>query len=198
MRFRILISTAIGLVVFGALLVKNVQADEWDKKTTLTFSAPFQVPGTVLPAGTYVFKLMQDDGDRNIVEIYNADGTRAITTVLAIADYRMTTPDRTIVTFDERPAGQPEALKTWFYPGDNFGQEFIYPKQKASELGQVNQQPVLSVRSDVNDPAEMKLIPVVPVAPSYAVVEASQGTPTLGFLSPAGASGLQRSAQGTN
>src|ERR1700746_959851 len=136
-------SILITLCVLGALIVPNARADEWDKKTTLTFNEPVQVPGTTLSAGTYVFKLA-DTSDRTIVQIWNKDETRLITTILAIADYRAKTPDETIVSFDERPTGQPEALKAWFYPGDNFGVEFVYPKQRATDLAQANPQPVLS------------------------------------------------------
>ena len=157
-------SILITLSVLGTLIVPNARADEWDKKTTLTFNEPVQVPGTTLCAGTYVFKLA-DSSDRTIVQIWNEDETRLITTILAIADYRTKTPDKTIVSFDERPTGQPEALKAWFYPGDNSGVEFIYPKQRATELAQANQQPVLSVREDATDAASMKTTTVEPVAP---------------------------------
>jgi len=162
-------SILITLCVLGTLIVPNARADEWDKKTALTFNEPVQVPGTTLSAGTYVFKLA-DSSDRTIVQIWNEDETRLITTILAVADYRANTPDKTIVSFDERPPGQPEALKAWFYPGDNSGVEFIYPKQKATELALVNQQPVLSVGEDATDAASMKTATAEPVAPPPVTV----------------------------
>jgi hypothetical protein len=122
-----ILTTAISLALFGALLVPKVWADEWDKMTTVTFSGPVQVPGTVLPAGTYVFKLMDNSSNHNTVEIFN-DKTHLITTILAIPDYRTTTPEKPIFSFEERPSGQPEALKAWFYPGDNYGEQFLYLK----------------------------------------------------------------------
>jgi hypothetical protein len=122
-----ILTTAISLALFGALLVPKVWADEWDKMTTVTFSGPVQVPGTVLPAGTYVFKLMDSSSNHNVVEIFN-DKTQLITTILAIPDYRMTTADKPIFSFEERPSGQPEALRAWFYPGDNYGEQFLYLK----------------------------------------------------------------------
>ncbi len=103
-------SILITLCVLGALTVPNARADERDKKTTLTFNEPVHVPGTMLSAGTYVFTLT-DTSDRTVVQIWNEDETKLITTILAIADYREKTPDKTIVSFDERPAGQPEALR---------------------------------------------------------------------------------------
>ena len=174
------------LVIFGALTVPKLRADDWDKTTKITFSEPVQVPGTTLPAGTYVFKLADNQGDRNIVEIFNSDETQLITTILAIPDYRTQTPDRTIISFEERSAGQPQALRAWFYPGDNNGVEFVYPKQEAMELAQVNQQPVLSTSEEVSDDASVNSANVEPVAPSsVAAVDDSDQPPTQAVLSPA-------------
>jgi hypothetical protein len=170
MKFMKLSSFAVlmTLCALAALIVPKARADEWDKKTTLTFNEPVQVPGITLSAGTYVFKLA-DSSDRTIVQIWNEDETKLITTILAIADYRASTPDKTIVSFDERPTGQPEALKAWFYPGDNSGVEFVYPKQRATELAQANQ-PVPSVQEDATDAASVNTTAVEPVAPPAVTV----------------------------
>ena len=172
MKKRIWINAAIALLLLGAFLVPNVRADEWDKKTIVTFSGPVQVPGTVLPAGKYVFKLLDSQSDRNIVQIFNEDETQLIATVMAVPDYRTTTPGKTTLSFDERPSGQPEALREWFYPGDNFGVEFVYPKQRATELAQANNRPVLSVPDDVKDES-LKTAPVAAVPPPVAIADAS-------------------------
>ena len=163
------------LCLLGSLIVPRARADEWDKMTKLTFNEPVQVPGAMLPEGTYVFKLADSEGDRTIVQIFNENQTKLITTILAIPDYRTKSPSKTIITFDERPSGQPEALRAWFYPGDNFGVEFVYPKQKATELAKANQQPVLSTREEVTDAPSMKSAIVEPVAPPpMAVADGSQ------------------------
>jgi hypothetical protein len=128
MKHRILTTTALGLALFGALLVPYVRADEVDKMTTIKFSAPVEIPGKVLLPGTYVFKLLNGDNNTDIVQIFNADDTRLITAVKAIPDYRATPSDHTILSLEERHPGQPEAVMTWFYPGDNFGEQFVYPK----------------------------------------------------------------------
>ncbi len=117
------------MLLGGTFFVPKGRADESDKKTIVTVNEPIQVPGKVLPAGTYVFKLL-DSNDLTLVAIFNADETHLITTVQGISDSRMRTPDKTILQFEERPPGQPEALKAWFYPGDNSGVEFVYPTQK--------------------------------------------------------------------
>lgn len=180
MRNRLLLLSGIALVMtfVGALLTPSARADEWNKKTVLTFNEPVQVPGTVLPAGTYVFKLADSQSDRNIVEVFNADETRLVTTILAIPDYRMNPSDKTIVTFDERPSGQPEAVQSWFYPGDNYGIEFVYPKQRATELAQVNQRPVPSVPDEVTEPAALKTASVTRVTPAPPAPAATSNEPS--------------------
>jgi LPXTG-motif cell wall-anchored protein len=184
MRKVISSSIAVGLLVLGTLLAASIRADEWNKKTTVTFSEPVQIPGAVLPAGTYVFKLMDSPSDRNIVQIFNADETHLFATILTIPDYRPNPSDRTILSFDERPVGQPEALESWFYPGDDYGQEFVYPKQKATELAQVNKRPVPSIPDEVKEPAAMKTATVTrvvgnpPVANDAPTATATETTVT--------------------
>ena len=127
---RKLFTGAIGLMLLGGIFfVPQGRADESDKKTIVTINEPIQVPGKVLPAGTYVFKLLNSN-DLTLVAIYNADEMHLITTLRGISDSRMETPDKTILQLEERPSGQPEALKAWFYPGDDSGVEFVYPTQK--------------------------------------------------------------------
>jgi len=126
--YRKIFTGMICLMLLGTFFVPKGRADESDRKTIVTVKQPIQVPGQVLPAGTYVFKLL-DSNDLTLVAIFNADETHLITTVQGISDLRVQTPDKTILQFEERPSGQPEALKAWFYPGDNSGIEFVYPNQ---------------------------------------------------------------------
>ncbi len=127
--YRKMFTGMICLMLLGTLLVPNGRADASDRKTIVTVNQPIQVPGKVLPAGTYVFKLLNSN-DLTLVAIYNADEMHLITTLRGISDSRMQTPDKTILQFEERPSGQPEALKAWFYPGDDSGVEFVYPTQR--------------------------------------------------------------------
>jgi len=117
------------MLLGGTYFVPKVRADESDKKTIVTVNEPIQVPRKVLPGGTYVFKLM-DSNDLTLVAIFNHDESHLITTVQGIPDVRMETPDKAILQLEERPSGQPQALKAWFHPGDNFGVEFVYSTQK--------------------------------------------------------------------
>jgi hypothetical protein len=135
------------LVALATLCVSsNAKADTWNKATKLTFSQPVEVSGTVLQSGTYWFQLMNSSTNRNIVQIWNADHTKLIKTILAIPSYRMNPTAQTVVRFDERPTGTPEAMKNWYYPGTNFGQEFVYRNARATQLAENVSEPVLTVR----------------------------------------------------
>ena len=126
---------------------RSAQADRWDKKTDVTFSKPVEVPGTVLPAGTYVFKLADSDSNRNIVQIFNKDENHVYATILAITEQRPQPADKTVITFEEHSKNAPEAVKAWFYPGENTGFRFVYPKQKAMEIARNNNENVPAMTS---------------------------------------------------
>ncbi len=117
--------------ITGGLVAHRAKADEWNKKTILTVDQPIQVTDTVLQPGTYVFRLLDSNSDRHIVQIFDGDQTHVINTILAIPNYRLQPTGRSQFTFWETPPGTARALRAWFYPGDNFGQEFPYPKQLA-------------------------------------------------------------------
>jgi hypothetical protein len=126
--YRKLFAGILGLTLFGAtFLVPKAQADESDMKTIMTVNEPIQVPGKVLPAGTYVLKLLLPN-DRTLVAIYNADETHLITTVQGIPDSRIGYSGK-VLQVEDQPEG-PEALKAWFYPGYDSGVQFVYPNQK--------------------------------------------------------------------
>ena len=133
MRIVRAIQISMCAAVLCATIVTAARADNWDKKTIVTFSDSVEIPGQVLPAGTYVFKLANSISDRHIVQIWNGDETQILATILAIPIYRLEPPDETIFEFDERPADSPMALHSWFYPGDNTGQEFVYPRYRLRE-----------------------------------------------------------------
>src|SRR5271170_8107643 len=102
MKFVNTIMVVLALSLLGATLAPGARADEWNKKTVMTFSQPVEIPGQVLPAGTYMFKLANSQSDRHIVQIFNASGSHIIATVLAINDYRLAPTGRTVVKFAER------------------------------------------------------------------------------------------------
>src|ERR1700723_3880773 len=156
-------TTVCFMALIGAMLAPGAKADDWNRKTVVTFSGPVEIPGVhltgwaVLPAGTYVFKILNSDSDRHIVQIFSKDEKTVYATILAIPNYRLKATDKTVITFRERPAGEPEALRAWFYPGMNWGEEFVYPKAKAIELATTTKTAVLFTPAEL--PVEVVEIP---------------------------------------
>jgi len=188
------VTTAVfGLGLLGAVFSPVAKADEWNNKTVMTFSAPVAIPGVhlkgwgVLPAGTYVFKVLDSQSNRHIVQIFNQDETVVYATILAIPDYRLKATGKTVVTFRERPEGQPEALRAWFFPGKNWGDEFVYPKARALQLAKETNTPILFTAVEipvevaepiktVDEPAVVQLTqaPVMAIEPTGEEVELAQ------------------------
>ena len=161
------------LALLGLISVSGVQADEWNKKTVMTFSQPVEIPGQVLPAGTYTIKLVDLASERHIVQFLSADGIHVIATVLAINNWRLHPTGETVVKFAERSGDNPEALKAWFYPGDNFGQEFVYPKQRAIQLAIETKEPIPAIAEET--PAtDLKTAEIVAVTPEQKEVPVAE------------------------
>jgi hypothetical protein len=168
------------LSLLGLVSASSARADEWNKKTVLTFSQPFEIPGMVLPAGTYVFELADTMADRHIVRIFNADRSEVIATFMTIPDYRLTPTDQTVIKFTEVPAGSPEAIRAWFYPGNTIGQEFVYPKHRATELARSSHAVVPATAVDAVDIDALKTAPIIAITPEereITVAEAIQTGP---------------------
>jgi len=121
-------------VLAGLSVPPAAYADQANQETKVTFSQPVQVPGRVLPAGTYVFVLPSDVTQHYLVRIFNADRTELYATVLTISAERLQVTSNTAFTFADRGSATPEAIVSWFYPGDTTGHEFLYPKQAEKEL----------------------------------------------------------------
>ena len=128
------LSMAFSLAAAMAASTAVARADAWDKRTTVSFSQAVEVPGYVLQPGKYVMKLVDSSSDRHIVQFMNERGNHVYAAALAINAYRKNITDKTVITFYEARAGRPEPMRTWFYPGDEFGQEFVYPKQHLLEV----------------------------------------------------------------
>ncbi len=129
--FRLIALTSVAALVSMAPLAK---ADEWNKQTTLTVNEAIQLPNATLQPGTYTLKLLDSQSDRHIVQVFDKDEKHLITTILAVPNYRLQPTGKSKFSFWEVPAGQAPALRAWFYPGDNFGQEFVYPKNMSSQI----------------------------------------------------------------
>jgi hypothetical protein len=145
MNSKTLLIAGLFLALICIATPDSLMADEYNEATKLTFNEPVEVPGQILAAGTYWFTLVDTAADRDIVQIWNADKSQVIATTFTVADYRLQPTGKTVVNFAERPGNQPEAIQAWFYPGESFGHEFVYPKTRAIALAQQIHQPVLSM-----------------------------------------------------
>jgi len=172
-----------GLLVVPAIMAFSVaaNADQWDKKTTITVNESIEVPGAVLPAGTYILKLVDSPSDRP--------------TVLAIPNYRLEPRGKTVLTFYEVPAGQPQPVRAWFYPGDNYGQEFVYGKERFTQLSQTNTMtttPAAAVEETQTTVAAVETAPTPqPVqvetapAPEPVIIAQNDAPPAMPLATPA-------------
>jgi len=199
-RFRLMM-TMMFISLVALAFSPTLKASDYDKKTIVTFDQPIEIPGVgqhVLPAGTYVFKVVDSQSDRDIVQIFSQDEKHVFATILAIANSRLKATSKPVITFRERAAGQPEAIRAWFYPGNTSGQEFVYPKKRAMEIANVTQQPVLAMPDEMAPNVEapvtsadeapatsadeppvvaLKAAPVKAVTPAGEEVEVAQVNP---------------------
>jgi len=172
---RTALTIASVVLLTGAALAPKARADEWNKKTIITVNETIQVPNKVLPPGTYVMKLMDSPSNRHIVQIFDKNEQHLETTILAIPNYRLEPTGKTQLQFWETPPGQPKALRAWFYPGDNFGQEFAYPKSEAMQIASQTHQQVPTTYAEKE--SELTTARVGQVDEKGAETEIAQSTP---------------------
>lgn len=132
------------IIAFSLFLGLTAHADEYDESSTLTFNQPIQIPGRVLPAGSYLFTLANTASDRYLVEIFNADRSVLYASLQTVPTVREDVADHTVVSLAEQGTGEPNVLLKWFYPGRETGSEFVYPKQEEKELAQDRHQTIVA------------------------------------------------------
>lgn len=152
-------------------------ADEWNQRTTVTFNQAVELPGVTLPAGTYLFKLLETSTYRHVVQVTNTREDKVYGTFLAIPNWKIKATSDTVVHFAERQKGAPEAVKGWFFPADQAGHEFVYPKPRAMQLAVVTHEAIPA--ADIPAPAvakteELAKAPVVAITPEKKEVEIAQ------------------------
>jgi hypothetical protein len=160
-------SILFGVALVAAAVTPLANADQWDKKTTITINEAVEVPDCcnadhviVLQPGTYVIALaIASQSDRHTVRIFQQDGKTVVTTMLAIPNLRLKPTGKSVFQFWETPAGQVPQMRAWFYPGDNFGQEFAYHKTKSIEIARVARAEVPA--AVVETEADLDTAPVV-------------------------------------
>src|SRR6202045_1632550 len=197
MKFFRAAPTVLLMAFMSTTFSPSAKADDWNRKTVVTFSGPVEIPGVhlqgwgVLPAGTYVFKILDSKSDRHIVQIFSQDESTIYATILAIPNYRLQATDKTVITFRERPAGEPDALRAWFYPGKNWGEEFVYPKAKAIELAKASNMPVLFTETEIPlevaapiKPADEPVVAQLREAPIMAIEPTGQAVQLAEVVTP--------------
>jgi hypothetical protein len=133
-----------GLLLTFLIMVPAARADEKNEAIKITFNQPVQIPGQVLPAGTYWFVLPDDITQHHQVRIFDADRTMLYVTLFTIDADRPTLTGKTVVTLAQRGLAVPQAIVSWFYPGSTIGHVFLYPKQMREELAKAKQNSIVA------------------------------------------------------
>jgi hypothetical protein len=128
-----------------AILSTSALADQWNDRISLTFSAPVMVPGATLPAGKYVFELVNSRSNRQLVRIRSEAGNSVAAQAQAIPIKRQQVSGDAVLQFNPTDTSAPPAIKAWFYPGSQYGHEFIYPEEQARHIAERTKTVVLSV-----------------------------------------------------
>ena len=137
---------ACSVALLAAGFAATAHADEWNKLTYLTFSGPVNMPGVTLPAGTYRFELMDPDSSRRVIRVSDKDGSKHYGIFLSVSDQKLEPSDKPVVMFKEMPAGAPQAVQAWFYPGETTGYEFVYPHDQAVKIAKATHSRVLAMK----------------------------------------------------
>jgi hypothetical protein len=185
--FRKLLIASVCLVIISAI-APYAGAQRFDRGTKITINQPFDTPRVALPAGTYVFRLMDVPGTRTVVQILNADETRSYGIVLGIPDYKLEAPEKTEISFYEAEPGTPSPLRAWFYPGYNYGVEFVYPKKKAVEIARTSGEHVIAAPWEpeyVPEAGELETEPLIAIEPGGKEAEVAAVHPEPAEPAPA-------------
>lgn len=147
-------------------VVGTAYAQPADYRTFFTFSQPVQLPGVTLAAGKYIFRLGDPNSGRKVIQVLSADNKMIYATLLAIPNQRLEAPADPEVRFMEAPAGVAHPVKTWWYPGNSTGWEFIYPREQALRIAKVANEPVLTTAKQTSSEEEFRAADLTRVEPS--------------------------------
>lgn len=184
-----MLRTCVSVCLFAVLAFvpsTSANAQPADQRTYFTFDQPVALPGVTLPAGKYLFRVVDTTGSRRVVQVLDADGRRSYALLLSIPTQRGEVPAEPEVRFMETASGNPQALKTWWYPGSTIGHEFIYPKAQAQRLARAAASPVLTTAAAGLDTteemksAELTRVSAAGTETAVAVEAAPAATPVAG------------------
>ena len=104
-----------------------------DKETFFTFSEPVSLPGITLPAGKYEF-LVDPSSEGSVVEVRSGDGMHPYGVFLVNRASASVIPDKPEVKLSEASPHMVQAIRAWWYPGEQTGYSFIYSKKQVDKL----------------------------------------------------------------
>lgn len=183
---RVMIGLLAAAMVAALAPRAAAQAGPEDKRVFFTFSGPVAVPGVTLPAGKYLFRLPTTiaSGERHVMQVLSSDGRNSYAMFVGISANRTDYPDKPEVRFMETAAGNPPAVKTWWYPGDKAGYEFIYPKAQARLLAKGTGQPVPITETEAVTPAGTEEVFVPPAEPEGPAIVGELAPPAMPVIEP--------------
>jgi hypothetical protein len=173
---RILIHLGCAVLIVGLFAPPAAIAQSRDRRTYFTFSGPVSLPGVTLPAGKYLFRVV-DISTRQVVQVLSADGKKSYTVFFAVPAERLDPPQAPEVRFLETALDVPAAIDTWWYPGDRTGFEFIYPKRQARLLARGSGRPVLTTQPETVTPPETRTAELARITPTGEQAEPTQVVP---------------------
>jgi hypothetical protein len=142
--FRAVCGVGLGIAMFASA----AQAQTEDKKTYFTFSGPIAVPGATLPAGRYLFRIADSTTGRRVIQVMSGDQKKSFAMMNTIPDTRREAAKDATVAFYETPKGTPAAVKSWWYPGERDGYQFIFPRTQAIKIAKDTGRPVLTTKTE--------------------------------------------------
>jgi hypothetical protein len=151
------------------------RADDSVKQATVTIQSPEQVPGSVLPAGTYVFKQTGMQSGWAIVQIYSKDGSALVTTILAYPNAQVLSNGQNFVVYPVTGSGSVPAMEGIVFAGDSTVQQFAYPEATADQIGAANH---LRIPTTGTDDAYPSALPDAASSWSAPVTSRSDGAMT--------------------
>jgi hypothetical protein len=166
---RLMTSALAAAAIFTTLsaVPARAQGGPMDARTEFTFSRPVELPGVTLPPGTYVFRFADATTGRKVMQVLAKDASnKTYGLFLTITAQRPRPSDEAELRFLETPAGAPAAVKTWWYPGNSIGREFIYPKSQARRLAQATNTTVLTTQAETVTDEQMKTADLAYVSPT--------------------------------
>jgi hypothetical protein len=201
------ITCAAAMLMTMSAMPTFAQGQPLDSRTEFTFNQPVELPGVTLPPGTYVFRFIDATTGRKVMQVQAKDASsKNYGMFLTINAQRPRPSDDAELRFLETPAGQPAAVKTWWYPGNTIGREFIYPKSQARRLAQATNTAVLTTEEESVTSEQMKTADLAYISPTGQespltddqLVEAAANTAPVGAASQQSTAASQSPAAGTS